>query len=393
MRVVIVNPVWDQAAPTPSETLARFTTLTGWAGAVRAHGAEAVTVCQRFSMDAEINLDGVRYRFCPDRGRPVPRWSARGTQPLYDAILEAGPDVVHINGLLFPELIRGLRAALPKRTALVVQDHGGFDPASASALARVWIRRGLAAADAVLVSSAGQADAIRRVGLTPRETMVADVMESSTLLRPAPRSAARVALNMTGTPALLWVGRLNDNKDPITVLRGAAEWFRAWPTATLAMVFQSGHLEGAVRRLAASTPELARRVTLVGAVPHERLAAYYSAADLFVLGSHHEGSGYAAIEALACGAVPVVTNIAPFRALTNDGSVGALWEPGDPTALAGALRRVMARPLTGQRMDARDLFERAFSWPVIGRRAVAIYRDVMASRDSSHATARTHTPA
>jgi glycosyltransferase involved in cell wall biosynthesis len=308
-------------------------------------------------------------------------------------MLEAEPDVVHVNGLLFPELIRGVRAALPARTALVVQDHGGFDPAAASALARAWIRRGLAAADAVLVSSPGQADTIRRRGLTPRETMVADVMESSTSLGPVPRREARLALGMTGTPALLWVGRLNGNKDPITVLRGAAEWFRAWPTATLTMVFQSGDLAGSVQKLIASTPELTGRIALVGAVPNERLAEYYSAADLFVLGSHYEGSGYAAIEALACGAAPVITDIAPFRALTHNGSVGTLWEAGNPSAFAAALSRVMARPRADQRETARNLFERAFSWPVIGRRALAIYRDVMASRDRGRATAQTRRPA
>ena len=392
MRIVIVNPVWDRAVATPAETLARFTTLTGWASAVRSNGAEAVTVCQRFPADAVIERDGVRYQFCLDRGRPVPGRSTRGTRHLHHAMLDAEPDVVHVNGVLFPEFIRGLRAALPARVALVVQDHGGFDPAAASALARVWIRRGLAAADTVLVSSPGQAGVIRRCGVAPPETLVTDVMESSTLLRPMPRSAARAAMKMTGMPALLWVGRLNANKDPLTVLRGATTWFRTWPTATLTMVFQSGDLDRSVRELVAATPELARRVTLVGAVPHDRLAEYYSAADLFVLGSHHEGSGYAVIEALACGAAPVVTDIAPFRALTNHGSVGALWEAGNASAFADALTRAMTRSLARQRMDARELFERAFSWPVIGRRAVGIYREVMASRDRSRATARTHTP-
>ena len=43
------------------------------------------------------------------------------------------------------------------------------------------------------------------------------------------------------------------------------------------------------------------------------------AADLFVLGSHREGSGYSLIEALACGLPPVVTDIHAFRTLTGCG--------------------------------------------------------------------------
>ena len=78
--------------------------------------------------------------------------------------------------------------------------------------------------------------------------------------------------------------------------------------------------------------------------------------------------------------MPVVTNIAPFRALTDEGAVGALWESGHAPSLITALTRVMSRPLEAQRAAAQALFERSFSWPMIGRRAVTIYRDVIASR-------------
>jgi glycosyltransferase involved in cell wall biosynthesis len=393
MRLVIVNPVWDRAAATPAELLDRFTTLTGWADAVRSQGVVSVTVCQRFATSASLVRNGVTYEFCADRSRPVPRRSARATARFHETVIDARPDLVHVNGIVFPELVRGLRAALPQRTALVVQDHGGFEPAAASTLTRIWLRRGLAAADAVLVSSPGQAEALRQSGIAPRETLIADVMESSTTLRAVPRSVARASLASAGAPALLWVGRLNDNKDPLTVLDGVAQFFRDHPCATLTMVFQGGDLEAEVRRTVATTPELSSRVTLIGAVPHDQLAAYYSAADIFVLGSHHEGSGYAAIEALACGAVPVITDIAPFRALTNDGAIGALWAPGDSVGCAAALSRVVARSLNEDREAARRRFEHAYSWPVIGRRAVAIYEEVITTRGVARGAARTDRPA
>ena len=89
---------------------------------------------------------------------------------------------------------------------------------------------------------------------------------------------------------MLWVGRLNDNKDPLTALDGFARFAEAHPGATLTMAFQGGELAGAVRARVAEDPRLQARVQLVGEVPHDRLAAYYSAADLFLLGSRHEGS-------------------------------------------------------------------------------------------------------
>ena len=67
--------------------------------------------------------------------------------------------------------------------------------------------------------------------------------------------------------------------------------------------------------------------------PHADMPAWFSAADLFVVGSHHEGSGYALMEACACGAVPVVSDIPTFRLLA--GGAGALWPPGDAARSRG----------------------------------------------------------
>ena len=54
---------------------------------------------------------------------------------------------------------------------------------------------------------------------------------------------------------------------------------------------------------------------------------YYSAADVFISGSHYEGSGYALIEAMSAGLVPIVTDIPSFRSIAGD--CGERWQPGD----------------------------------------------------------------
>ena len=115
------------------------------------------------------------------------------------------------------------------------------------------------------------------------------------------------------------------------------------------------------------------RVRLVGAVPHDQMTTFYSAADLFVVGSHHEGSGYALMEACACGAVPVVTDIPTFRLLTGGGSIGALWTPGDAADCARALADVGRRDLDAERARLADHFARELSWDAVGRRALEIY--------------------
>jgi glycosyltransferase involved in cell wall biosynthesis len=367
MKVAIVNAVWDARARTPAEILDRFRTLTGWANAVRAAGAADVQVFQRFHHAAELDRQQVGYRFIFDGRRPQPSPWYDGAA-LCEAITAYAPDVVHINGLDQPRLTRRLRRRLPA-SAIVVQDHGGFDPLAISASRRAWMRHGLDAADALLVATPPQRDVFAASGVAPATLRVVDVMEASTSLRVQGERARRVGL------AVLFVGRLNANKDPLTVLDGFALFLKQRPDATFAFVYDNDELEGAIRSRLATDQTLAANVSLVGAVRHEDLAAVYARADLFVLGSHREGSGYAALEALACGVIPLLTDIPSFRWITDDGRVGALWRLGDSGSLSDALVRVTSSALEPQRRAVRAHFERHFTWDAIGRRAMEVYRE------------------
>jgi glycosyltransferase involved in cell wall biosynthesis len=100
------------------------------------------------------------------------------------------------------------------------------------------------------------------------------------------------------------------------------------------------------------------------------------AADIFVLGSHREGSGYSLIEALGCGLPPVVTDIPSFRALTGAGAVGSLWPCGDSQALSRALQALAARTGASVRAAVRAHFERELSFAALGTKLVTMYRDV-----------------
>ena len=237
--------------------------------------------------------------------------------------------------------------------------------------------------DAFLFTAAQLADPWRAADVIRPRQRVYEVLEASTAMRPMPRPAAREASGIEGSPALLWVGRLNANKDPLTVLAGFERIVVPCREASLTMVFGSDELLPEVRAKLSTSPALHRRVRLVGYVPPEELPAYYSAADIFVLGSHHEGSGYALIEACACGAIPVVTGIPAFRAITGDGARGALWPPGDDVGLAHALLETAKRDLVSRRAEVARHFARELSWAAVGRRALDVYDEVRARRRSS----------
>ena len=367
VSVVQVNYTFDKGFADPDELLDNYFTLTGWSEALSRAGAGPVGVVQRFHRAARITRNGVDYIF-------QPAW-------LSQAVADIGPDIAHVNGLVFPARTWMLRRVIRAATAIVVQSHSDGGAIGRAPGLRLLARLGRGAIDAFLFAAEEHAAPWRRAGFIAPGQPAYQVMEASTTVRAVNRAAARARSGVDGSPALLWVGRLNANKDPLTVLDGFERSLSALPAATVTMIYAAEDLLPAVRERIERSAALRERVRLVGTVPHARLPEFYSAADLFVLGSHHEGSGYALMEASACGAVPVVTDIPTFRLLTG-GVVGALWTPGDAAACSRALVEVSRRDLDAERAKLANYFARELSWETVGRRAVEIYGDVLSRRRS-----------
>lgn len=370
VSLVQVNYAFDNTLRDPDALLERYATLTGWAEAVRDAGADRSAVVQQFSRAARVVRNGIEYVFVEGGG--VGRAAAA-----------LAPDVAHVNGLGFAARTWRLRRALSASAAIVVQNHSDTGPMGRAPLLRLVGAATRGAVDAFLFAAAAHVERWRRAGFIGPHQRTYEVMEASTALEPMPRARAEAISGLRGAPAILWVGRLNANKDPLTVVEAFERALPSLPNATLTMLYGAADLARDVGARIDRHPALRDRVRLIGAVAHHDIAAYYSAADLFVVGSHHEGSGYSLIEALACGVAPVVTDIPTFRLLTADGAVGALWRPGDSTDCARAMVAAASRDLSGERALVRAHFADAFSWPAIGRRALAIYRAVVDARHPS----------
>jgi glycosyltransferase involved in cell wall biosynthesis len=327
-----------------------------------------VSVVQACSHEEQLERNGVRYHFLSFGEEP----QGIRLAPLAQLLRSLRPQVLHVHGLGFLRQLRSLRALLPE-TPIIVQDHASRPP-------RIWRRaawrRGLAAADGIAFCSAEQARPFVRARVLGAQTPVYEIPESTSRFTPGERETARRTTGVSGDPAILWVGHLDSNKDPLTVLNGFSAAARVLPGSRLYCCFGVAPLLARVEERIAADPLLRERVQLVGRVAHEWVEQLMRAADMFVLGSHREGSGYSLIEALACGLPPVVTDIPSFRALTGAGAVGRLWPCGDSQALSEALQAVAARADANTRSAVRGHFERELSFSALGAKLVTMYRDV-----------------
>jgi glycosyltransferase involved in cell wall biosynthesis len=381
LTVVVASCPFDEDVVDPEELLERYHAMTGWAQALASAGAGAVTVVQRFGRDAVLRRGSVEYRLVAD-GAPglAPPWFL-GSR-MARVITALRPDVVHVDGFVFPVLVGCLRVRLPRRTAIVVQDHGGVRLQSGSlrtAGRRLLYGFGLGAADAFLFTAREQAAPWQDAGIIRRRHAVYEVLESSTDMGSWP-PAADAASELPGSPAMLWVARLDANKDPLTVLEGFAQAATSLPQAALTLVYGEDLLLPAVEAWIAARPDLQSRIHLRGRVERTALPAFYRSADLFIIGSHREVACFSLIEALSFGVTPVVTEIPAFRAITASGRIGALFPPGNPGALARAIGLVSQGDYRARRSSVRAHFERELSWSVVGGRALAAYRAALDGR-------------
>jgi glycosyltransferase involved in cell wall biosynthesis len=362
LSVVQVNCAFDKSLSDPEALLERYTTLTGWAEALLDAGAVRSAVVQRFRYNARIARNGVDYTFVAD--------------PPAAATAALSPDIVHVNGVVFPLEVWRVRRRLPRATGIVVQSHSDGGAIGRAPFPRLLRRATRGAVDAWMFAADAHAAAWRETGLIAPNQPAYSLMPASTTLEPLARVEAEAISGVRGDPAVLWVGRLNDNKDPLTVLDAFERVIPMLPHATLTMVYGTAELLAAVHARIERSEALRERVRLAGVIAHDRLAAWFSAADVFVVGSHHEGSGYSLMEALACGVTPAVTDIPSFRVLTGGGAVGVLWRPGNQADCTRAILAAAERDRISERPRVRSHFERHFSWAAIGRQAMQIYESV-----------------
>jgi glycosyltransferase involved in cell wall biosynthesis len=121
----------------------------------------------------------------------------------------------------------------------------------------------------------------------------------------------------------------------------------------------------------------------VSGISDDELARRYGESEVAVVPSLYEGFSLPAIEAMACGvAVVATTGGALPEVVGNDGETGLLVTPNDPSALAGAIGRLLDDPELRSRLGAagRERVISRFTWGVTAAGTAACYQALLKGR-------------
>ncbi len=109
------------------------------------------------------------------------------------------------------------------------------------------------------------------------------------------------------------------------------------------------------------------------AIPQDAMPALYNAAVALVTPSYYEGFGFPALEAMASGTIPIVSNRSSLPEVVGD--VGLQVDPDDRAALTAALERVLGDEVWRKANEQAGL-ERAatFRWERTAEIALSVYQ-------------------
>jgi len=365
MHVAQVSGFVDRQRRSPEQLLDAWPTIMLNASAVAAAGAR-VTVIQAAARNAVLQRDDVTLRFVAAAS------TRRSVAAVVRAVRAVRPDIIHFSGIWLPLHTWALRHALPN-TPLLLQDRANPPGVGWRGVGGRALLRGV---DGAVFTAAELATPFLAAGMLTR-ARIFEVPGFTSTFTPGDRDAARIEAGVYGDPCVVWVGRLNEAKDPFTAIAAFSRALDHLPDARLWCAY--GHATipvlSEVQRAIASDERLAASASLLGCLPNARIETLLRAADIFLLSSRREATGAALVEALACGATPVVTAIPAFRALTGNATVGALFPVGD--AVAGAAALVAAARCASERGRVRCHFEEHWSPEALGRKLLRVYRDLL----------------
>ena len=277
---------------------------------------------------------------------------------------------------------------------LVVSLHGSdVYLAEKQVLSRRVARRVLARAGAIVACSDDLRERAIALGAdrTRSETVPYGVDTTQFAPSPSARTATRAAAGLSETDHVVFaVGRFVRKKGFEYVIDAVARLGASHPRLRLVLAGW-GDLEPEYRsRIAAHG--LGDRVILPGLVPHDKVAAWLTAADVIAVPSVRDDAGNVdglpnvVLEGLASGTPVVATRAGGIPAVVEDNATGLLVAERDVDGLARAIARLLTDSALAHRMGAaaRGGAVSEGGWDHVARRIEAAY-DRATGANQAHA--------
>jgi alpha-1,6-mannosyltransferase len=227
-----------------------------------------------------------------------------------------------------------------------------------------------------LVPSAGLSALLRTWGLENVETLELGVDTGIFFPDAEGGTAARRRLGWPeGRQVLLYVGRLNPDKNVRRLLETFSLLHERFPGRFHLAVVGDGMLRGSLQRLAEETASVSWLPYCNGA---RELTDIYRAADLFVHPGVKETFGLVTLESQACG-TPVVGIRGSFMDAINFSGLHNWSSDDSEEALAEAIITASAGDLKASGLRAASSVSEKYDWQAVFARLFAVYRDVIAN--------------
>jgi N-acetyl-alpha-D-glucosaminyl L-malate synthase BshA len=304
------------------------------------------------------------------------------TSRLAEVAEDADLDLVHVHYAI-PHTVAALVAKeilAPRPLPVVTTLHGtditvvGQDPSYARVMR--WALRG---SDAITSVSDYLARKTAEVFGLENGTVVVPNFVDTRRFRPRPDHGLRRCFSKSNQRVLMHVGNFRAVKRAPLVVDAFAQVLDTQP-ATLVMVGDGP--ERATCEARAHALGVKDRVRFLGA--QADIEHLLPAADVFLLPSEYESFGLAALEAMACGVVPIATRAGGLPEVIRDGVDGLLV---DEAEIGNMGRRAAELLADGPRLEALGTAGRQAAEERFGRDRVvtayeAVYRDVLVPRAS-----------
>lgn len=289
------------------------------------------------SFPTASNVHG-RSVFVPDRYLNILwyRWRV----PLYANYFTGPADIYHGLDFGLPPLRGGVRKVVTVYDLAFLEHPETAVPSLAAYLMKV-VPEAVAAADVVAAMSHTTKRALIKQFKVPPEKItvipggVAPHFQRIT--DPELLEATRRKFELE-RPLVLSVGTLEPRKNHLGLIKAFYEvQKRKESSAILAIAGGRGWLYEETQRVVKEL-KLENKVRFLGRVSELELLTLYSLADVFAFPSFFEGFGIPPLEAMACGAPVITSNISSLPEVAGDAAI--LVDPHDTNAIANAIIRV-----------------------------------------------------